>query len=275
MKRIDAHQHFWRLTRGDYAWLTGALAPIYRDFLPSDLAPLLAGIGVDKTVLVQAAPTIDETRFLLSLAEQAPFVAGVVGWVDMAGEQGMAQLAEISQHPKLLGIRPVIQDIVDVDWMLQPVLEPLFRELIAKNLTFDALVKQKHLANLAVIANRYPTLKIVIDHAAKPDIKKNGYGEWSASIAALAAFPNVYCKLSGLLTEAPPNADKQCLEPYVEHLFAHFGCARLLWGSDWPVLNLASDYNRWYELALALCSKLSPAEKSAVFGGNAISFYGL
>ncbi len=267
---VDAHQHFWRVARGDYGWLTPALAPLYRDFMPDDLKPLLDQNGVDGTFLVQAAPTVGETEFLLDIARDTPFVLGVIGWVDLADKGAVADIVRLAAHPKLVGLRPMIQDIADDDWMLRDALRPAITEMIAQDLAFDALVLPRHLPNLRKFITRYPDLRIVIDHAAKPDIASHAFEPWAQDMAAIAAESNAYCKLSGLVTEAGEGWTETDLRPYARHLFDHFGANRLMWGSDWPVLNLASNYDDWHALAKSLAGNNSA---DGVFGPNACAFY--
>jgi L-fuconolactonase len=228
--RIDAHQHFWRLSRGDYGWLTPALGPIHRDFLPEDLAPLLAVAGIGKTILVQAAPTVAETEFMLEIAEKTPFVAGVIGWVDFSAPDAAAIIARLAENPMLVGLRPMIHDIADPYWMLRPDLLPAFEALQRHNLVFDALVKPPHLRALLALARRHPEMPIVIDHGAKPLIAAGVLDPWREEMAALAALPNISCKLSGLVTEAGDAWDVGKLKPYVDHLIGCFGPARLIFG---------------------------------------------
>lgn len=274
--RIDSHQHFWSLARGDYGWLTPALAPLYRDFLPADLAPLLADAGVDRTVLVQAAPTVDETRYLLDLAKSGEFIAGVVGWVDMeGGEEAVSLLAELADDSRLVGIRPMIQDIPDPAWITRPALAPVTTTLIELGLCFDALVKPAHLPFLLGHLERYPDLKVVVDHGAKPDIANMAWQPWANGIAAIAERTAACCKVSGLITEAASSQTYEDLVPYLDHLLEAFGPERLIWGSDWPVLNLAGDYAAWHEATGAWLSKLSGDERAGIEGLNAARFYGL
>ena len=270
---IDAHQHFWRLDRGDYGWLGPALAPIYRDFSPDDLAPLLAPHGIARTILVQAAPTVAETRFLLDVAARTPFVAGVVGWADFSAPDAAATIADLAREARLVGLRPMVQDIADDDWLVRPGLAPAFRALAAHGLVFDALVLARHLPRLLVVAERHPDLAIVIDHLAKPEIRARRLDPWRAGMAALAARPNVFCKLSGLVTEAKPGWTGADLRPYVAHVLAAFGPERLMWGSDWPVVDLAGGYDSWRAASLALLDGLSAAEREAVLGGTAARVY--
>lgn len=269
--RIDAHQHFWQPRRGDYGWLTPDLGPLYRDFMPEDLAPLLHSHGIDGTILVQAAPTVAETEFLLEIADQTPFVRGVVGWADFTSATASEEIARLARHPKLIGLRPMIQDIADDDWMLRPDLAPAFEAMVAHNLTFDALVLPRHLGRLRQLLARHPNLRCVIDHAAKPAIADSQFDEWAADIAAIAHDSAAYCKISGLLTEAGRDWKPADLAPYIAHLLLHFGSHRLIWGSDWPVLTLAATYDDWVETARSLL----PADISdgGIFGENAADLY--
>jgi L-fuconolactonase len=268
---IDAHQHFWQLERGDYGWLTPELAPLYQDFMPDDLAPFLARNKVGGTVLVQAAPTVCETEFLLNVADETPFVLGVVGWVDFASQSAAKDIARLARHPKLVGLRPMIQDIADDDWMLDAVLTPAFNAMIEHNLTFDALVLPRHLSRLGTLMSRHPKLNTIIDHGAKPEIAGGAFEKWAEDIAIIANESSAYCKLSGLLTEAADTWTREKVAPYVQHLFASFGPERLIWGSDWPVLTLASNYREWHDLAVSFTQ--SEAEKRMIFGVNALLAY--
>jgi L-fuconolactonase len=273
--RIDAHQHFWRLARGDYGWLTAELEPIYRDHEPADLAPLLKAAGVERTVLVQAAPSDAETDFLLRLAETTDFVAGVVGWVDFEAPDAAHRIAALAAREKLVGLRPMIQDIPDPRWMLNEAIEPAIEAIADEGLTFDALIKPIHLPILHEFAGRHPGLDIVIDHAAKPDIAGGALTDWARDIRALAAETRLVCKLSGLVTEAAPGWSAETLQPYVDVLLEAFGADRLMWGSDWPVLNRNGSYAAWTATAETLLASLSETERDAIFGGAAGVFYGL
>ncbi|MBU2877900.1 MULTISPECIES: amidohydrolase family protein [Alteromonadaceae] len=273
--RIDSHQHFWQRELGHYNWLTEDLGAIYRDFLPEDLRPHLKKSGIDKTVLIQAAPDMDETKYMLSLAHSTDFIAGVVGWVDMQHVDAPYHIARLSKDPYFKGIRPMIQDIVDDDWMLKPELNPAFVALMKLNLSFDALVKPRHLKQLLTLVDRYPNLKIAIDHAAKPNIAEAQFSQWAADIKELAKRPNVYCKLSGLVTEAGNNPNFDILVPYMRHLFECFGASRLMWGSDWPVLNLATDYTEWVALTEAFLATLTNEQQVQIWSKTASKFYRL
>lgn len=270
---IDAHQHFWQLSRGDYGWLTPEAGLIYRDFGPDDLRPILAQHRIARTILVQAAPTIGETEFMLDLAARTPFVAGVVGWVDFTAADARDRIEALAQNPLLVGLRPMVQDISDDDWLLRDDLAPAIAAMIAHDLVFDALVLVCHLPRLARFVERYPDLRVVIDHGAKPHIRDRGFAPWQQAIAPLAANPRVVCKLSGLVTEASADWTADDVRPYCDELLRLFGPERLLWGSDWPVVNLAGGYDRWREVAWASLAGLTSTERDAVLGGNAEKLY--
>jgi L-fuconolactonase len=275
--QIDAHQHYWNPERGDYGWLTPDLAPLYRTFGPDDLAPLRERAGAARTVVVQAAPTVDETRYLLELASNEPSIAGIVGWVPMLDPDAPTLIAELARKPKFKGVRPMLQDLPDDDWIANPALKPAVDALVANDLAFDALIFTRHVDALDTFIERFPQLRVVIDHGAKPPIRDGsaGWHAWAEGIARLAKHPHVLCKLSGLATEAAQGWTEATLRPYVDHLLAAFGPQRLMWGSDWPVLNLNGDYLLWHSIATLLLSPLSDAERDAVFGGNAAAFYRL
>jgi L-fuconolactonase len=240
--------------------------------MPGDLEPLLQASGVQGTVLVQSLPTIEDTDFLLELSGQYPFILGVVGWADLKADDAPAKIARLAAHPKLKSLRPMLQDIGDAAWIGDPLLDPAIAAMQAHNLRFDALAMPQHLPSLTDFAKRNETLPIVIDHAAKPLIAKGLFSGWRAAMAGLAAFPNVYCKLSGLLTEAGESRHAAALRPYAETILEIFGAARVIWGSDWPVLRLAGGYKDWLDMCLDF---VPAADHAAVFGGNACSFYGL
>ena len=277
MRIIDAHQHYWRVQRADYGWLKPELGALYRDFEPADFDAACDGRGIVGTVLVQAAATEAETQFLLQLALAHPSVAGVVGWVDFEAADVARRLAAlIGQGAGLLrGLRPMVQDMPDDRWLTRPAIDPAFDSLIACNLTFDALVRPIHLPALIRRLERHPDLRIVLDHCGKPDIARAGFRDWAAQISQLAESTCACCKLSGLLTEAPPDASAADLGRYVEHVIACFGTDRILWGSDWPVLTLRASYDRWLDMALGLVRRYAPGREQAIFSDNAIRFYGL
>jgi L-fuconolactonase len=273
--RLDAHQHFWSIARGDYGWLTPELGPIYRDFSPEDLAPLLKAAGIEGSILVQAAPTVAETEFMLSLADQNEFIKGVVGWVNFEAADAPGQISELAQHPALVGLRPMIQDIADPNWMLREDLKPAFQTLQDQDLTFDALTLPQHLGPLRKLLDTHPDMRVVIDHGSKPLIRDGVMAGWAEDMAALARDTSAFCKLSGLVTEARTDWQTDDLRPYVDHLLATFGPSRLIWGSDWPVCTLASSYQRWIDTTNELLSALPQADRDAILGANAARAYHL
>jgi L-fuconolactonase len=274
--RVDAHHHVWRLARGDYRWLTPALAPIYRDFTLGDLRPQLAARAIEATVLVQAAPTVAESEFLLDVARASGgLVRGVVGWIDLAAPDAVSELERLARNPLLKSIRPMLQDISDPDWILRPDVDAILRELPRLGLRFDALVKPPQLPALCAMVERHPDLAVVVDHGAKPPIAANGWDPWAERISSLARHPGVHCKLSGLATEAASDWTTETLQRYVDHLLACFGPKRLLWGSDWPVVELAGGYGRWAGATDELLRGLSDVDRRGVLGDNARRFYGL
>jgi L-fuconolactonase len=277
-RRIDAHQHFWRLARGDYGWLTPALAPIYRDFETADLEPLLRRGGIDATVLVQAAPTVAETRFLLELAARTAFVAGVVGWAPLDAPNAAEVVAELAGDARLRGLRPMLHDIPEVDWMLRPAVSAGLRAIAARDLTFDALVRPPHLSNLRRVLERHPDLRVVIDHGAKPDVaagRAASWAPWADDMAHLARDTRAWVKLSGLVTEDGPSWSVERLRPYVDHLLDHFGPDRVMFGSDWPVVTLRGGYAEWLAAVEALLGGLERSARDRVLGENAVACYRL
>ncbi len=272
--RIDAHHHLWSVARGDYSWLTPDL-PICRDYLASDLAPLLAAAGIDRTILVQAAASEAETDYLLGIAAATPFVAGVVGWVDFDAADAAARVERMARQPRLVGLRPMVQDLADDEWLLRPALAPVWRAMTATGLAFDALVKPRHLVALRIFLDRNPDLRVVVDHGAKPDIAANLFEPWASDMRAIACETHAFCKLSGLATEAAPGWTADTLRPYAHLLLDTFGAARLMWGSDWPVLELGGDYGRWLAASEALLVGCSAADRDRIFGGTAVEFYRL
>lgn len=278
-ERIDAHQHFWDPSRGDYGWLTPELQSLYRVFGPADLKPLREAARIARTVVVQAAPTVDETRYLLDLARDNESIAGIVGWVPLDAADSAELIDELAREPKLKGVRPMLQDLPDDRWIENPALTPAIHALIKNDLAFDALIFSRHVPSLKVFAARFPELRIVVDHGAKPQIKDGhaAWQSWADGIAELAALPQrLVCKLSGLATEAAPGWSVAKLKPYVDHLLEHFGPERLMWGSDWPVLIDTGDtYRDWLAAAERLAHPADEAAHAMLFGGSAARFYRL
>lgn len=273
MIRVDAHHHVWQVARGDYGWLTPELA-IYRDYTLADLRPLLGDISA--TVLVQAAPTEAETAFMLTVAQESQgLVRGVVGWTDLAAPRAELRIAALARERRLVGLRPMLQDITDTHWILRPEVQPALRAMAEFGLRFDALVQPRHLEILPALAVLHPRLRIVIDHIAKPAIAQGMWQPWARSIALLAKETDMPCKLSGLVTEAAETWQDDDLRRYVDHVVQCFGPARVMWGSDWPVVDLAGGYARWRDSSLRLLGGFDSAARDAILGGTAVAFYGL
>jgi L-fuconolactonase len=270
MIRVDAHHHVWTIARGDYRWMSPDLA-IARDYGLDDLRPLLGDITA--TVLVQAADSEAETQFMLEVARGSTgLVQGVVGWTNLAAPNAPDRIAAFAREPLLKGLRPMLQDIEDTGWILLPAVQPALAAMARHGLRFDALLKPRHLSIIGELAQRHPELSVVIDHAAKPDIANEKFQPWAGHMARLARDTPWCCKVSGLVTEARADWQMDDLRRYVDYLLATFGPDRLMWGSDWPVVTLASNYRRWHDTAAALL----PADThEAVFGGTAVQFYGL
>jgi L-fuconolactonase len=277
---VDAHQHYWEPRRGDYAWMPMDDPVLARPYGPADLAPELAATSIDCTVLVQAAATVEETEYMLGIADATPSVAAVVGWIDFEVRDHLRHLERLKKHPKFVGVRPMIQDIADVDWMLRDDVQWAYAALADLDLTFDALGFSRHLANFLTVLKRYPALRVVIDHCMKPQVRDHATAReelafWAAGMRRLAAETGAFCKLSGLVTEAKPDWTERDLQPYAAEVLQAFGAGRVMWGSDWPVCRLRAGYGRWHAAARSLCGGLTEAERLQVFGGTAARFYGL
>lgn len=273
--RIDAHQHFWRPERGDYPWMAGAPEALRRHFGPGDLAPLLAECEIEASVLVQAAPTVEETDYLLGIADACPSVAGVVGWIDFQHTSERRTLERLAAHPALVGIRPMVQDIADDDWLLRRDIDWAFAAVQELDLAFDALGYARHARRFLQRIERHPELRVVIDHGMKPAIGRGEFDTWAADMRDLARNTGALCKLSGLATEAAPGAGLDVLRPYMEHLLEVFGPARLMWGSDWPVATTAVGYVEWFRACERLLLACGDGERARVLGLNAAAFYQL
>lgn len=268
---IDAHHHFWNPARGDYFWMVGeAVAPITKMIGPKDLAPHLLKAGIVKTVLVQAAPTIAETEYMLGLADATEHVAKVVGWIDFANQDDLKQLERLAKHPKFSGVRPMIQDLPDPEWMHRADVQWAYDAIIDLDLTFDALGFPLHLDPFLRLFQRYPKMRTVIDHCMKPAIRDGAFEPWASKMAVIAKETNVFCKFSGLASEAKPDWVVETLRPYAMQVLNCFGPSRMMWGSDWPVLNLNGSYDRWFSSAKALVPE---AQQEEVFNGTATEFY--
>ena len=270
---VDAHHHIWRLGRGDYAWLTPD-QPIHRDYAIADLLPLLG--DVTATVLVQAAATEAETSCMLQAATAARgLVRGVVGWADLQARDAADRIAALAAAPLLKGLRPMLQDLDDTGWILRDSVRPGLAAMARAGLRLDLLVTSRHLDLIPELAARHPDLKMVLDHAGKPDIAGGGFAPWAAQITRIAGETGAFCKLSGLVTEAGRDWDVPRLAPFTDHLLQSFGPGRLLWGSDWPVVELAGGYRRWRDASETLLAHLPDADRERVLGGTAAAFYAL
>lgn len=288
IERIDGHCHYWALQRGDYGWLTPDaphLTPIYRDFGAAEMRPLAAAAGIARRILVQAAPTEAETQFLLDQGGDDKAVAGVVGWVDLSAADSAAALDRFTADPLFKGVRPMLQDLDDVDWIITRPHPQAIAALKRLGLRFDALVMPQHLQALRRFVETHPDLPVVIDHAAKPAFAAPAddarHALWRFGMAELSGHTQVYCKLSGLLTELPAGlrtttkAAAEALRPTLCSLLDWFGPDRLIWGSDWPVLTIANPFAFWDEVTARLFDGLGQRERAAILGGSAARFYGI
>jgi L-fuconolactonase len=276
--RIDAHQHFWDLSQPfDYRWLDApANAPIKRDFLPDHLAPHLAATGMEYSVVVQTQHDLAENRWALALAERHPFLAGVVGWVDLASPACEEQLLQMRQHPKFVGVRHVTQDEPDDDFIVRPDVLRGLAVLEKHEVPFDLLIYPRHLHHAATLGRRFPGLRLVIDHLAKPHIKDRVIFDWLLALRTASACPNVYCKVSGLVTEADWRTwTPETLSPYVRSALDLFGPARCMFGSDWPVCELAGSYERVHAALVEALGPRSEEDQALIFGETARRFYRL
>lgn len=276
--KIDAHQHFWvRREPFDHSWQDGpGLEPLRRDFLPADLKPVIDKVGVDRTVFVQTQHKLAENDFVLDLAAKNPWIAGVVGWVELASPACEDQLLEYKDRPKFVGIRHVTHDEPDDDFIVREDVLQGLAVLEKHNVPFDLLFRVRHLKHAATLARRLPHLRMVIDHLAKPEIKGGKMEPWLTQFKAAARFPNVYCKLSGMVTEADwENWKPAELKPYVDVALDQFGPDRCMFGSDWPVCILAGSYEAVYNALTECIGALSASEKDRILGGTAAEFYGL
>ena len=277
---IDSHQHFWQIGEHDCIWPTPDLKAIYRDFGLKDFLPLAQAAGITGSVLVQSQESDADTNYILAVAAQSEFIKAVVGWVDLAAESAPARIAHLAQQPKLRGLRPMLQCLPNDEWILRPELEPAIAAMKAHKLSLDALIYLRHLPHLEMFAKRHPDLPIVIDHAAKPAIIAGDRpsDEWRTAIASIAKLPNIYCKISGLPTEAGKDQGQAELASYIQHLLGVFGAERLMWGSDWPVVGLApnkylSIYKNWLNLVHHALTGCKLSEIESVFIGTSLRFY--
>ena len=273
--RIDSHQHFWKYDPAQYGWMQPDW-PIRRDLLPGDLQPLLAACGLDGSIAVQARQTLEESRWLLELADEHPLIKGVVGWVDLRSDRVEEQLAPLAAHPRFVGVRHVVQDEPDDAFMLGPSFLRGIGRLRQFGLRYDILIFPRQLPAAIELVRRFPDQPFVLDHLAKPLIRDGTLSPWREQIRELASLPNVLCKVSGMVTEADwRNWRAADFRPYLDVVFAAFGTGRLMFGSDWPVSLLAARYEQSFGLVNDYLAQFLPAEREQVLGGNAAAFYGV
>ena len=273
---IDSHHHFWDLTRLEYPWMPPDPSIVRQNYLPPDLKPEIEAVGIDRTVIVQAHQSIEEARFLLDIANETDFVAGVVAWVDVQSPNVGSDLDSLIDYGPLVGIRHQVEDDPNDDWLVVNETIRGLKEIAARGLAYDMLVRPRHMKHVPTVAGRVPELRMVIDHIAKPLIAEGVMEPWASDMTEIANIPGVYCKVSGMVTEADhDNWKVDHLRPYVEHVREQFGMDRLMLGSDWPVCLLASSYQRVFEAAIEAIGPLTEQEKSEFLGGNAARFYKL
>lgn len=274
--RVDSHQHFWNYAPSEYAWMSDAQSAIKRDFLPSDLAPLLDAIGFDGSIAVQARQSEDETRYLLAFAQAHAFVKGVVGWIDLCADDVSARLERYASEPKLKGMRHLIHDEPDVGFMLRPDFRRGLSRLSEHGLVYDLLLFPEHIPNAIKLVESLPEQPFVLDHLAKPLIKAQRLAPWEQDIRELARYENVTCKLSGMVTEAHWSAwQPDDLRPYLDTVFDAFGNDRLMIGSDWPVCTLGGEYQQVMSVVIDYVSGLPQATQDDVLGLNCARVYSL
>ena len=274
---VDAHQHFWLIDRGVNGWIDDSISGIRRDYLPEHLEPYCRHLGIDQTILVQASETLGENGFMADLAAESGLVGGIVAWLDLTSTDAFRTLEDLSKSPIIKGIRPVLQGIEDTNWVLQDSVMSCLKVLPALGLRFDALIQPRHLPVIAKLAEAVPDLDIVIDHAAKPVIQggRRPDADWYDGMRHVASHPHLHCKISGLATEHGPGWTATTMQPVVDHLLDTFSPARLMWGSDWPVLELDGSYVQWFTCLQSMLSGCSASEKADVLGNTAARFYGL
>lgn len=273
---IDSHQHFWQVGHFDYPWMSPEVEVLYQDYLPSRLEPILKECDVAKSVLVQASNSLAETYWLLSLAERHPFIAGVVGWVDLREPEMEQELEVLTANPKFKGVRHLVESEPADDWLIQPSVLKGLQVLEKHQVSYDLLVHARHLEHVKTVAEACPSLRLVVDHMAKPPIASGEIADWASALKEVAAYANVSCKLSGLVTEANWTSwTTEDLRPYVERALEFFGPKRMMFGSDWPVCLLASSYAQVLESFQSLIADLAEEDRNRIFSENAGEFYRL
>jgi L-fuconolactonase len=274
--RLDSHQHFWHYDPAHHVWMTDAMAALRRDYLPDELAPQLQAAGFDGTVAVQARQMIEETEWLLKLADRHPSIQGVVGWVDLCSTELIAQLERFAPHPKLVGVRHVVHDEPDDGFMLRPDFQRGIARLAEFELGYDLLLFPRHLENAVTLVDAFEDQLFVLDHIAKPAIREGLVSPWKDDLKRLAERPNVFCKLSGMVTEAKWGEWRPAdFRPYLDVVLEAFGPERLMIGSDWPVCTLSADYRSTMSLVVDYVNALSPDARAGILGDNCARFYGI
>jgi len=274
--RIDAHQHFWQYSPEEYGWISEAMPAIRRSFLPADLKPLLEAAGFHASVAVQARQTLEETRWLLELADANAHIAGVVGWVELCSRDVIGQIEDLAHNPKFVGVRHVLQDEPDDRFMLREDFRTGLGLLNGYGLAYDLLLHPRHLPVAAELVAQFPEQRFVLDHLSKPFIANGKVEPWRKDLKTLAAFPNVCCKLSGMVTEAKWGVWTEAdFTPYLDAALESFGADRLMIGSDWPVCLLSGDYAATMGIVMGYVAKLTEVEQSAILGGTCARFYRL
>ena len=274
--KIDSHHHFWKFDPAEFGWISDRMSVLRSDYLPADLKQEIERVGIDGVVSVQARQTLEETNWLLELADKHPFLRGVVGWVPLAAPDVRKQLEAFANRPKLKGIRHIVQDEPDESFILRDDFNAGIRALADSGLAYDLLIFERHLPQAIEFVDRHPKQVFVLDHLAKPRAKDHEVEPWRTNIRRIAERENVFCKLSGLLTEADwKDWTEGQLSVYLGTVLDAFGPRRVMFGSDWPVCLLASSYERWHDVVARFCEKLSAEEQARVFGGTAIEAYRL
>ena len=274
---LDTHFHIWDINEKYYTWLTPDLKEIYKTFFIDDYKKTIKGLGIDGAILVQAATDINESIKLLKIADENPLIKGVIAWLDFESDGVLDDLNALNKYKKLKGVRPMIQDIENVNWINDIRFHKIFESLIVKNLVFEALVKTQHLENIINIAKMFPELQIVINHAAKPIInaEKNMPLKWQELIKKACLYQNISCKMSGLVTKCCSDYNYEILRPYMNYLVTTFSAKKNIWGSDWPVVNLKCTYQEWFNLSIRFISTLSKSEQIDILENNAKLIYKL
>lgn len=276
IKIIDSHHHLWEYRSDEYGWMDGSMQVLKRDYLPADLTPEMEGTGVFGTVAVQARQTIEETAWLLEQAENHPFIKGVVGWFDLQSADLAARLDQYALHPRLVGSRHVIQDEPEDDFMLRPAFQKGIAALQSYDLVYDLLLFPRHLPYAVQLVSRFPEQRFVLDHLSKPLIKSGRIQPWKDDLQALARMPNVWCKISGMVTEADHHQWKyEDFIPYLDIVLEAFGTERIMLGSDWPVCRLAAPYAEVMKIPLRFTEQLDRKEKERIYRLNAMACYQL